>query len=126
MAFQILKARHSLIGRRHLKAWNGEDFPLNRLKKEYPLEEYSLVELRREFEKLTGESAKDIIALAGKEEDLEGNIMRVLVHYAIEQANSVGAPRGNLYFDRNIQGCLCFVKNLGYTFVNNLKKIKKM
>ena len=102
MALQVLKSRHSLIGKTlipvilRLKSWDGEDIgQLARLKKEYPLDDYSITELRMEFEKLTGESAKDIVALAGKEEDLEGHVIRSLVHFAIEHANSVGAPRGN-------------------------------
>lgn len=42
-----------------------------RLKKGYPLEDYSLAELRTEFEKLKGESVKDILMLAGKEDNIE-------------------------------------------------------
>ena len=56
-----LKPRHSLIGKSlipvvaKVKAVDmGEDVVLARLKKEYALEDYSLSELRSEFEKLTG------------------------------------------------------------------------
>jgi hypothetical protein len=64
------------------------------LKKEYPMEDYSLVELRMEFERLIGESAKDILFLAGKEDNL--TTMRALMHFAIEHANSIGSPKGIL------------------------------
>ena len=67
---------------------------LARLKWGYPLENYSLVELRMEFERLTGESVKDVLGLAGKDDNLD--TVRVLMHFSIEHANNVGAPRGQL------------------------------
>ncbi|XP_062580551.1 uncharacterized protein LOC134242478 [Saccostrea cucullata] len=98
----VLKPRHSLIGKSlvpvvlKLKASDGnsEDLTLARLKRGYPLEDYSLAELRTEFEKLTGESVKDILMLAGKEDNIE--TVRILMSYTIEHANTVGAPRGQV------------------------------
>jgi hypothetical protein len=73
----VLKPKHNLIGKNlipvvfRLKAddgmiLGGNLLPFARLKKEYPMEDYSLVELRIEFERLTGESAKDILFLVEK------------------------------------------------------------
>ena len=97
----VLKPRHSLAGKSlvpvilRLKSWEGEDvMELARLKRGYPLEDYSLVELRMEFERLTGESVKDVFGLAGKDDNLD--TVRVLMHFSIEHANNVGAPRGQL------------------------------
>ena len=57
---QVLKPKHSLIGKSlipviaKVKALDrGEYVSLARLKKEYPLEDYTLSELRTEFERLT-------------------------------------------------------------------------
>ena len=97
----VLKPRHSLAGKSlvpvilRLKSLEGEDvMELARLKRGYPLEDYSLVELRMEFERLTGESVKDVLGLAGKDDNLD--TVRVLMHFSIEHANNVGAPRGQL------------------------------
>lgn len=58
---QTLKPKHSLIGRSlipviaKVKVTDSSEIgTLARLKREYPLEDYSLAELRTEFEKLTG------------------------------------------------------------------------
>ena len=63
-----------------------------RLKKGHPLEEYGIVQLRTEFEKLTGESVKDILILVGLEENIK--TIRQLLHLTILQANLVGMPAG--------------------------------
>lgn len=68
-----------------------------RLKKGYPLEDYSLAELRTEFEKLTGESVQDILMLAGKEDNIE--TVRILMSYTIEHANTVGTPSPGTVLD---------------------------
>ncbi|KAJ8300066.1 hypothetical protein KUTeg_021585 [Tegillarca granosa] len=99
---QILKAKHTLIGKSLLpviltmKSSGSaiEIVEFNRLKRDHPLEAYSLPELRLEFEKLTGESVKDVVALIGKDESTE--TLRYLVHHAIGHANLVGAPKGQL------------------------------
>lgn len=67
---------------------------VDRLKKGYPLEDYSLGELRTEFERLTGESVKDILMLAGKDDNID--TVRVLMSLTIEHANLAGAPRGQI------------------------------
>lgn len=54
---------------------------------------YSLAELRQ-FEKLTGESVKDILMLAGKEDNIE--TVRNLMSYTFKHANTVGIPRGQV------------------------------
>ena len=62
----ILKPKHNYIGKNlipvilRLKAEDGtavgdDQLSLARLKKEYSLEDYTLVELRMEFERVTGE-----------------------------------------------------------------------
>ena len=68
------------------------DITLARLKKEYPLENYTLTELRTEFERLTGESVKNVIPLTVKDDNLEG--VRLLLHPSILHANFIGAPKG--------------------------------
>jgi hypothetical protein len=50
-----------------------------------------MTELKTEFERLTGESVKDVLVLARKEENLE--IVRLLMSLAVEHANTVGTPR---------------------------------
>ncbi|XP_071177955.1 uncharacterized protein [Mytilus edulis] len=63
---------------------------LSRLKKDEPLESLTKVELIAQFEKLTGESVKDVlIVLCGKDDNIEN--LRLLVHESILLANSVGA-----------------------------------
>lgn len=59
---QVLKQKHSLMGKSlipviaKVKAMDQlGDTTLARLKKEYPLEDYTLSELRTEFERLTGD-----------------------------------------------------------------------
>lgn len=67
-------------------------FHVLRLKKGHPLEDYGIVQLRMEFEKLTGESVKDILTVAGVEENIAS--VRQLLHFTIIQANIVGMPVG--------------------------------
>lgn len=64
---------------------------LARLKKEHPLTRYSLEELETEFKSLTGEEAKEMLRLVGKQRDIDN--IRLLVHLAICMANDVGAPK---------------------------------
>ena len=95
----VLKPRHSLIGKDllpmllELKSIIEPPPAFARLKKEHPLEKYTLEELETEFRKLTLKSAKDLLLLSGRPFDLEET--RLLVHYSILFANSVGAPRGS-------------------------------
>ena len=64
-----------------------------RFKKEHPIESYTLDELDSEFRKLTGENAKDVLMIAGKEFDLIE--LRLLVHNAIIYENSIGGPKSS-------------------------------
>jgi len=57
------------------------------------LSKISVDELEAEFKKLTGESGKDVLMLAGKAFDLIE--LRLLMHSAIVYANSIGAPKGS-------------------------------
>jgi len=72
----VLKTRHSLIGKSLLpmllELKNNTEPPdvFARLKKEHPIENYSVDELEAEFKKLIGESGKDVLMLAGKAFDL--------------------------------------------------------
>lgn len=99
---QILKNKHTLVGKNIIPVMlalraDSDVGEFNRLKKEHPLEAYSIQELTAEFEKLTGESVRNILVLAGKDETLEN--MRLLLHYAIGHANTVGAPKGQNLVD---------------------------
>lgn len=94
----ILKQKHSLLGKNLLPlALRLKDVEIQderefaRLKKEHPLTRYSVEELENEFKNLTGEEAKEILSLVGKNRDM--NNLRLLVHVAICMANDVGAPR---------------------------------
>jgi hypothetical protein len=104
--YQILKPRHSLQGKNllplvlRLRGVEGV-VDLARLKRGYPLEDYSLEELATEFLGLTGEAVDDILGLAGKDRSVEN--LRLLVHFTILQANISGAPRGQL-FGQNASG----------------------
>lgn len=51
-----------------------------------------------EFERLTGESAKDILQLAGKEDNL--TCMRALMHFAIEHSNLIETTKGIFCFKK--------------------------
>ncbi|VDI53922.1 Hypothetical predicted protein [Mytilus galloprovincialis] len=63
-----------------------------RLKQDHPLNNYSLDELSIEFKKLTAESFKDVLMLAGKDVNLENGLQ--LMHQAILYANLIGGPKG--------------------------------
>ncbi|VDI23460.1 Hypothetical predicted protein [Mytilus galloprovincialis] len=94
---QVLKPNCSLAGKSLipiiLRVKNADAeavLELSRLKKDEPLESLTKVELIAQFEKLTGESVKDVlIVLCGKDDNIEN--MRLLVHESILLANSVGA-----------------------------------
>ena len=104
MVVVTLKPKHSLVGRSLLPviielksvtdtATGGDgQGQLARLKKDHPLEHYSVEELMAEFRKLTGDSLTDVLALAGKTSDPEN--VRFAVHLAVVHANAAGAPRG--------------------------------
>ncbi|XP_061193478.1 uncharacterized protein LOC133201701 [Saccostrea echinata] len=64
---------------------------LARLKKEHPLTRYSLEELENEFKSLTGEEAKEVLSLVGKQRNTDN--IRLLVHVSICMTNDVGAPK---------------------------------
>ncbi|CAG2211261.1 unnamed protein product [Mytilus edulis] len=94
---QVLKPNCSLAGKSLipiiLRVKNADAeavLELSRLKKDEPLESLTKVELIAQFEKLTGESVKDVlIVLCGKDDNIEN--VRLLVHESILLANSVGA-----------------------------------
>ncbi|CAG2202826.1 unnamed protein product [Mytilus edulis] len=94
---QVLKPNCSLAGKSLipiiLRVKNADAeavLELSRLKKDEPLESLTKVELIAQFEKLTGESVKDVlIVLCGKDDNIEN--LRLLVHESILLANSVGA-----------------------------------
>ncbi|CAG2231233.1 unnamed protein product [Mytilus edulis] len=107
---QVLKHKHSMLGESllpaiaKLKAWDPDanSGELCRLKKGHPLEEYSLVQLRTEFERLAGESVKDIFAIVGIDENLKS--VRQLVHLTILQGNLVGISKGQaLQYDLQVR-----------------------
>ena len=75
-----------------MKSNEGEPRNFARLKKDHPLEKYTLEELLDEYEGLTGEDIGDIILLAGVDRSIES--VRMILHFAILHANIVGAPRG--------------------------------
>ncbi|KAJ8309742.1 hypothetical protein KUTeg_011607 [Tegillarca granosa] len=95
---QILKHKHSLIGKSlipvvlKLKSFDGEALEFSRLKKDNPLEAYTQAELGSEFQKLTGESVKDVLLLAGLEDNLDN--VKILMHFSIAHANVAGAHKG--------------------------------
>lgn len=73
----VLKNRHSLLKHRllpvvlKLQALSEDDMPvtglvMGRLKKDHPIENYTLHELGKEFYNLTGEVAIDVLRLAGR------------------------------------------------------------
>ncbi|XP_061183838.1 uncharacterized protein LOC133192023 [Saccostrea echinata] len=96
----VLKPKHSLVGKSlvpvilKFKAQEDriEECDLNRLKKGHSLTRYNQDELRSEFEGLTGENPRDILLLAGREEDFDSLV--ILMHFAIAHANLAGAPKG--------------------------------
>jgi hypothetical protein len=98
----ILKPKHSLIGKNllpivlRLKAQGEEPALLARLKREHPLENYTLEELLTEFGRLCGEKADDTMSVAGCDIHHIEHV-RLAVHYAILHANVAGAPRGQLF-----------------------------
>ena len=67
----VLKQKHSLQGKSLLslilevKADQGETDTLARLRKNHPLERYSLEELKSEFNKLTGETIQSLVMIIG-------------------------------------------------------------
>lgn len=94
----ILKRRHTLRGKNLLpviKNLRGMDQPvaqLARYKINTPLEEMEIGQVVSAFQELTGESEKDCLEMAGKE-NTEGNL-KCLLHFAIIQANEFGQPDG--------------------------------
>lgn len=81
----ILKQKHSLLGKnllplalrlKDVKIQDEREFA--GLKKEHPLAWHSVEELETEFKNLTGEEAKEILSLVGKNRDM--NNLRLLVH----------------------------------------------
>jgi hypothetical protein len=98
----ILKPKHSLIGKNlipivlRLKAQGEEPPLLARLKREHPLENYSIEELLTEFGRLCGERADDTMSVAGRDvKDIAD--VRLTVHFAILHANVAGPPKGQLF-----------------------------
>lgn len=97
----ILKPRHTLVGKGLLpmildfKSTDDDVLVENmaRLKQDHPLNNYSLDELSIEFKKLTAESFKDVLMLAGKDVNLENGLQ--LMHQAILYANLIGGPKGS-------------------------------
>lgn len=94
----VLKQKHSLQGKSLLslilevKADQSERDTLARLKKDHPLERYSLEELKSEFNKLTGETIQSLVMIIGQEEILD--LVRRIMNFSILHANNVGAPKG--------------------------------
>nr|XP_034302745.1 uncharacterized protein LOC109620194 [Crassostrea gigas] len=120
----VLKPKHSLVGKSLVpvilkfkaQVERIEECDLNRLKKKgHALTRYNLDELRAEFEGLTGESSRDILLLTGREEDFDSLV--ILMHFAIEQANMVGAPKGQVLVQTSSaevnQGAASSVQNSG-------------
>ncbi|XP_071150189.1 uncharacterized protein [Mytilus edulis] len=97
----ILKPRHTLVGKGLLPMIlvfksADDDVPvenLARLKKDHPLNNYSLDDLSIEFKRLTAESFKDVITLAGKGLNLKNGLQ--LMHKAILFPNLIGGPKGS-------------------------------
>lgn len=96
----LLKAKHSMVGKSLIPVINqvklhndGITIQWARLKQDHSLESYTLNELYSEFEQLTGETMKDVISLTGKDDNI--STARLLMHYSIVQANTVGGPRGH-------------------------------
>ncbi|KAJ8315852.1 hypothetical protein KUTeg_008002, partial [Tegillarca granosa] len=87
---QILKHKHSLIGKSLIPV--VLNYGILEIKKDHPLEAYTQAEPGSEFQKLTGESVKDVLLLAGLEDNLDN--VRVLMHFSIAHANVAGAPKG--------------------------------
>lgn len=86
-----------------LKAWDpvaNAGSELCRLTKGHPLEEHGIMQLRTEFERLTGDSVKDILIIAGKDENQQS--VRQLLHLTILQANLVAAPQGQPYLNHKL------------------------
>ncbi|XP_052078011.1 uncharacterized protein LOC127715945 [Mytilus californianus] len=103
---QVLKPNCSLVGKSlipiilRVKAADADVdvVELSRFKKDEPLESFSKAALIAEFEKLTGESVKDVSTLCGKNDSIEN--VRLLVHESIILANSLGA-RGQRLSSQN-------------------------
>uniref|UniRef100_K1Q110 Uncharacterized protein n=1 Tax=Magallana gigas TaxID=29159 RepID=K1Q110_MAGGI len=123
MEMSVLKPKHSLVGKSLVpvilkfkaQVERIEECDLNRLKKGHALTRYNLDELRAEFEGLTGESSRDILLLTGREEDFDSLV--ILMHFAIEQANMAGAPKGQVLVQTSSaevnQGAASSVQNSG-------------
>ena len=97
--YPVLKEKHSHLGKGvlpvilDLKATGPElPSPLARLKKDHPLDSYKPEEIVNEFKRLTGEEINDVLALAGREVNMD-NFLHA-THLAIIHANNIGAPRG--------------------------------
>lgn len=78
-----------------IKMLRGMDQPvaqLARYKINTPLEEMEIGQVISAFRELTGESEKDCLEMAGKE-NTERNL-KCLLHFAIIQANELGQPNG--------------------------------
>lgn len=68
-----------------------------RLKKDHPLEKYSLEELKVEFNRLTGETIQSLLIILSQEESVD--LVRKIMHFSILHANNVGAPKGQVLTD---------------------------
>lgn len=95
----IFKPKHSLLGKSLLlviievKATQGGTDTFARLKKDHPLEQYSLEELRSEFHKLTGETMQSICGILGQDETLD--LVRRDMHFAICMQTILERLRGS-------------------------------
>uniref|UniRef100_A0A8W8L9T9 Tyr recombinase domain-containing protein n=1 Tax=Magallana gigas TaxID=29159 RepID=A0A8W8L9T9_MAGGI len=98
----VLKPKHSLFGKSllpvimELKS-NQPGMQIDtfaRLKKDHPLEKYSLEELKVEFNRLTGETIQSLLIILSQEESVD--LVRKIMHFSILHANNVGAPKGQV------------------------------
>lgn len=98
----MLKPKHSLLGKSlfpvimELKS-NQPGMQIDtfeRLKKDHPLEKYSLEELKVEFNRLTGETIQSLLIILSQEESVD--LVRKIMHFSILHANNVGAPKGQV------------------------------
>uniref|UniRef100_A0A8W8MKM7 Tyr recombinase domain-containing protein n=1 Tax=Magallana gigas TaxID=29159 RepID=A0A8W8MKM7_MAGGI len=98
----VLKPKHSLLGKSllpvimELKS-NQPGMQIDtfaRLKKDHPLEKYSLEELKVEFNRLTGETIQSLLIILSQEESVD--LVRKIMHFLILHANNVGAPKGQV------------------------------
>jgi hypothetical protein len=96
----VLKPKHSLHGKsllpiimrlKDVDVDSLDEGELARLKKDHPLENYTLEELEQEFTALSGEQPGDIFLLAGKVRTKETAM--ALINLAIYYANEIGGPK---------------------------------